>query len=144
MSQRLISAFQKAKYEPEKGLEGVVWRTISGRNKRARYWKLGSFSFLGIASVLGLIPMLQILVGDFTKSGFYDYLSLTFSSQGLIFSYWKELIYSLAESLPIMSLAFSLALIFIFLLSLHFIIKQIIKTTRSESRLGGNQLSFNG
>jgi hypothetical protein len=74
--------------------------------------------------------MFKILINDFTQSGFYEYLSLAFSTKGLLFSYWKEFAFSLAESLPTMSIVLSLALLFIFFLSLRYVMKQIINNNR--------------
>ncbi len=126
MEENLKNVFQSTKYEPNIELKDKIWRSIALRNKRNTYLKMGFFSFFGIGSLLGLIPMLKILFSDFTQSGFYEYLSLVFSSKGQFFSYWRELVYSLAESLPTMSIILSLALLFIFFLSLYYILKQII------------------
>ena len=126
MEENLKNSLKKAGYLPETGLANKIWHNIVVRDRRIAYLKLASFSFVGIASLVGLVPMFKILINDFTQSGFYEYLSLAFSSKGLLFSYWKEFAFSLAESLPTMSIVLSLALLFIFFLSLYFIIKQII------------------
>ena len=126
MRENLKNIFQSIKYEPNIELKDKIWRSLVLRNRRTTYLKMGFFSFFGIGSLLGLIPILKMLLSDFTQSGFYEYLSLAFSNGGLFSSYWKEFVYSLIESLPTMSIIFSLVLLFIFFLSLHFIIKQII------------------
>jgi hypothetical protein len=125
MEENLKKAFQKAKYEPNGELANKVWRKITVSDRRIAYFKLASFSFVSIASLVGLIPMFQILVRDFAQSGFYEYLSLAFSS-GSFVSYWREFMFSLAESLPITSIIIVLAIVFIFFLSLRYMIKQII------------------
>jgi len=67
------------------------------------------------------------LANEFSKSGFYEYLALMFSSNGEITSYWKELTLSMAESLPVMAIIYTLFLIFILFLSAKYVTKQIIK-----------------
>jgi len=126
MEEGLKRAFQAAKYEPNKGLAPEIWRAVAMRNKRILFLKIASFSSLGIAALIGFIPMFQMLINDFAKSGFYEYLSLAFSSGGSITSYWKELVFSLAESLPTTSIVIVLVIVFIFFLSLRYVMKQII------------------
>lgn len=126
MEENLKNSLKKAAYLPETGLANKIWHNIIVRDRRIAYFKLVSFSFVGIASLAGLVPMFKILINDFTQSGFYEYLSLAFSTKGFLFSYWKEFAFSLAESLPTMSIVLSLALLFIFFLSLRYVMKQII------------------
>jgi hypothetical protein len=133
MEDKLIKIFQKAKYEPESDLEQVVWSTIIARDKRTTRFKLWTYGFVGLASFAGLIPAFKILFTDLAHSGFYEYFSLIFSDTGSILSYWKELIFSLTESLPVVSIIFTLSLLFICFLSLRYLMKQIIR----------NELIFN-
>ena len=126
MEENIKNCFQKAKLESNQELKDKIWQKITLRNKRIVSFKIASFSFLGLISISALVPMFQILVNDFTQSGFYEYLSLAFSSGGMFSTYWKEFAYSIAESLPIMSIVFSLALLFVFFLSLRYVLKQII------------------
>ena len=118
--------FKQARYEPSLELKNKIWNKILLRNKRIVYFKLISFSFVGIASLAGFIPMFKILINDFAQSGFYEYFSLAFSNGGIFSVYWKEFAFSLAESLPTMNIALLFILLFIFFLSLHNVIKQII------------------
>ena len=43
----------------------------------------------------------RYLMNSFYESGFYDYFSLLFSGDSTVLAYWKELAYSLAETMPI-------------------------------------------
>ena len=43
----------------------------------------------------------RYLLNSFYESGFYDYLSLLFSGDSIVLSYWEELMYSLVETMPI-------------------------------------------
>jgi hypothetical protein len=98
------------------------------REKHLTLIKLWSFVAMGVFSFIGLIPALKILSNDFTQSGFYEYLSLIFSSSGSIITYWKDFLLLLAESLPVISIISLCTLIFIFFLSAKYAMKQIIKS----------------
>ena len=127
MQDRLTKVFQKAKYEENFNLGQDIWLTLIKREKRHTQIKLWLFVLAGIASLVGLVPAFKILGSDLTQSGFYEYLSLAFSDSGLILSAWKEFMFSLAESLPILSIVFTLSLVFIFFLSLKYAMKQIFR-----------------
>jgi hypothetical protein len=133
MEKELKKAFYKAKYEGKPDLSLNIWNSIVVRNKRITRIKLWVFSFIGFSSLVGLIPAWKVLSNDLTQSGLYEYFSLVFSSGTSIFSYWKELSLSIAESLPIISIILSLSLVFILFLSLKYVTKQIIKNQLSLS-----------
>ena len=140
MENELEKVFIKAKYEEKSNLADNIWDNIVRRNKRIINIKLWSFSFIGFFSFLGLIPAYKTLSSDLAQSGFYEYLSLVFSSNNSIFSYWKELVLSIAESLPTMSIVLSFSLIFILFLSLRYVTKQIMNPARFVGHSGGGQL----
>jgi hypothetical protein len=125
MQNKLIKIFQEAKYEPESDLSENIWRKIIVRDKKMTQIKMWTFSFLGFISLAGLVPALRALSGDLAQSGFSEYFSLIFSDTSSMLSSWKELFFSLAESLPIISLISALSLLFIFFLSIKYIVKQI-------------------
>jgi hypothetical protein len=126
MEEKLKNVFKQAKYDARVELKEKIWINLMIRNKRITYFKLISFSSVNIISLIGFIPMFKVLANDFAQSGFYEYLSLAFSSNSLFSSSWKDFAYSLAESLPTMNIVFSLTIIFIFFLSLRYAIKQFI------------------
>lgn len=127
MEQKLNNLFKKARFEPSEELSNKIWHKIVIRDRNIACFRLISLSSIGIASIFGSIPMFRILINDLAQSGFYEYFSMAFSNNGIFSIYWKEFAYSLAESLPTMSVVFLLTLVFIFFLSLHNVIKQIIK-----------------
>lgn len=137
MEDKLIKIFQKAKYEPSPDLALSVWQTVIRYDKRITRLKLWVFSSALLASLVGLVPAFQILFNDLAHSGFYEYFSLIFSDGGSILSYWKELAFSIVESLPSMSILLTLSLLFVCFLSLKYLIKQIIK-----GQLGSAPLSL--
>jgi len=126
MEEHIKKALINIKNEPDFDLKEKIWNHLLLRNKHIGYFKLISFSSVSILSLAGSIPMFKILANDFAQSGFYEYLSLAFSNGGLFSKYSQEFIYSLAESLPTMSIVVSLVLIFVFFLSLRYVMKQII------------------
>jgi hypothetical protein len=125
MQHQLIKIFQKAKYEPDPNLASSIWRAIVRRDKRLTQFKSWTFGLAGFISLAGLVPAFKILSGDLAQSGFYEYFSLLFSDSGSILSHWKELFFSLAESLPATSIVLTLSLLFVCLLSLRYLMKQI-------------------
>jgi hypothetical protein len=127
MHQKLTKIFQKVKYESNINLAENVWQSVVLHDKCIVRVKLWAFSIIGFASLVGLMPAFKALSSDFVQSGFYEYFSLIFSDSGLILSYWKELFFSLAESLPTISIILTLSLLFICFLSLRYLMKQISK-----------------
>jgi hypothetical protein len=132
MEEKLTKVFQDLKYAPSTDLAENVWRTIAVRETRITRMKLWLFSFFGFVSLAGLLPVLKTLSNNFAQSGFYDYVSLLFSDGRSVLTYWKEFAFSLAESLPTLTILLSLTLTFVFFLSVRYAMKQISK----------NQLSF--
>jgi hypothetical protein len=127
MQNKLTKIFKKATYAPDPDLSLNVWRSISVRNKHRTELKLWIFTFVGFVSLAGLVPAVPSLLGDLTRSGFYEYFSLIFTDGGSMLSSWRELIFSLAESLPVTSIILNLSLVFVFFLSLRYATKQITK-----------------
>jgi hypothetical protein len=126
MEENLKKTFEKLVYEPKVSLAENIWINIVKREKRFICVRLCVFSIVGFLSILGFIPALKSLFSEFTQSGFYEYLSIAFSSGNNLFSYWKELLSSLAESLPVVNIIFIFSLVFVFLLSIRYVLKQII------------------
>jgi hypothetical protein len=127
MRHKLTAIFQKVKYESDPNLTERVWHTIVMCDKHITRLKLWAFALIGFTSLVGLAPALRTLLSDLAQSGFYEYFSLIFSDSELILSYWKELFFSLAESLPTISIILTLSLLFICFLSLRYLMKQISK-----------------
>lgn len=107
--------------KPKEGLSSRVFSRISTEKssilKRKQFF--AGFSFL--LSILALIPTTIYVVNQFRNSGFYSYLSLFW--EGNVISYWKDLLMILAESLPVYSILLFLSVIFVFLVSGFFVIK---------------------
>lgn len=140
MEEKLVRAFKEAKYTTNKDLSDQVWSTIMTRNKRVLRIKLWTLGSIVTASFFGLIPTLNTLSSNLSQSGFYDYSSLIFSDLSAISAVWKEFSMLLAGSLPVFSILISLTLIFIFLISIKNIAKQL--NSKKQLSVSGVALSF--
>jgi hypothetical protein len=131
MEKELKKVFHNAIYKESSAQNSIlsenIWGNIVLHDKRVALFKLGAFSLTFLASLIGLISTWKLLSSDLAQSGLYEYFSLVFSSGSSIFSYWKELALSIAESLPTMSIILSLSLILVSFTSLKFMVKQIVK-----------------
>ncbi len=134
MEKELKKAFQKAKFEENSNLASNIWQNIIIRNRRIARLKLWTFSLTGLISLSGIIPAWKALLSDLAQSGFYEYLSLIFSNDGSFFHYSKEIMLSIAESIPTMSIIMSLSLVFVLFLSLKHVTKQIINNNQIFSQ----------
>lgn len=127
MQKELRDVLDNSRYVPDPGLSNDIWENIVFRENRKIRLKLWTFAFIGFSSLAGLFPVIKTLLNDLSKSGFYEYMSLAFSNNGALTNYWKDFLLLLGESMPSISILFSLFLVFIFLLSVKFTVKQISK-----------------
>lgn len=127
MDKKLTQFFKNSAYKTDDNLSSLVWNRIIRREKRIANVKIFIFSSVGISSLIGFIPVFKALLNDLSTSGFYEYLSVAFSGNGAFVLYWKELALSISESLPITNIVYTFLLVFIFLLSLRYFIKQITR-----------------
>ena len=127
MEKALKELFNKAKYRENPELARNIWHKIVLEDKRITNLKLWGFSVAGLFSLAGFVPVFKELSSNLAQSGLYEYLSLAFGNGGGIMSYWRELLLSIAESLPTTSIILSLSLIFILFLSLKYATRQIVK-----------------
>lgn len=112
--------------EPPADLYQSVFLNIKERQKkgaRTRVFFLGLISFFSLAS---LFPLSSLIFKSFSQSGFFNYLSLAFSGDIIaLASFWKEFIFSLAESLPFTVIALLLSAVAVFLWSSNKVVKNI-------------------
>lgn len=88
----------------------IVVQVAREERRRARI-SLGISGGVLLCSASGLAYSLFYLVEGFASSPFYNYLSLMFSDSDVLAAYWRELVLSLAESLPLISSIVALALL---------------------------------
>ncbi len=131
MEEKLKATLRGAGYEPGSGLALEIWKSITLYEKRKARRRLWLSSAFGILSLSAAVPAILLALRDLASSGFYEYFSLAFSSGGAALRHWQELGMSLLESLPVLSVALSLSLLFVFLLSLRQAGKQIMNARLS-------------
>jgi len=119
VEKNLQKLFKQASYTPESRLSGDIWKVIEYKKNHISKINLLKYMILGVLSLSGSIFSIKILIEQLSKLGFFDYLSLVFSDSGIIVTYWKEYIMTLAESLPIFSLNLSFFLLFILFISIR-------------------------
>jgi hypothetical protein len=115
--------------EPPKGLGVGILNFIETRERRLVKIKSWAFGLTSLTSFGFAIWATIYLVKSVKTSGFGQYLSLAFSENGVALTYWKELSFSLAESLPVLGLI-------TFLSSLGFLIWSITKINFKKYEFG--------
>jgi len=105
------------------GLEKRILTKIREMTRKQQMVRIFVLGGSAIAS-FGLSVWAAIsLAKNTAQTGFWQYLSLAFSENGTILSYWKEFAFSLVESLPILSLILFLTTIGFFIWSFTNIFK---------------------
>lgn len=119
MEKKLQKLFKNASYQPESRLSSEVWSVLEFKSARVIKWK--TFGYLGVSvlSLSGSIFSIKSLIEQFARLGFFDYFSLIFSDGGVIAKYWKEYTLTLADSLPVVSIAILFVLLFILFVSIR-------------------------
>lgn len=119
MEQNLQKLFKNASYQPESRLSVDVWNVIESKNTQIIKWKTFGYLGMSVLSLSGSVFSIKGLIEQFTRLGFFDYLSLIFSDGVSIAKYWKEYTLTLANSLPVVSLILSFFLLFILFVSIR-------------------------
>lgn len=117
--------------EPPSGLLPKIMKRIRREERILLIKRTSVFSAMLIGSVIAFFPVSQMLVSDFSQSGFFSFLSLVFSDFSVVSSYWQTFIMALLQTLPALSLALFLAILVTFLQSARSLtrdVKRIIKT----------------
>jgi len=82
-----------------------------------------SMSVLGLLMSIGAsVPAVHYLSTAMSNSSFVFYAKLLISDTGVVASLWKEFALSIAESLPVMELAFVTIVLFLFISSIRAIL----------------------
>ena len=112
---------------------------VIGRIKRERRMiavrrRLVLFSSAFAISTSFIIPVFNATKNGLTTSGFLEFSSLIFSDTRLIIANWQSFMFSLLESVPVMSLITLLILLLIFFKSLKEITEDV-KFISSQKKL---------
>jgi hypothetical protein len=115
--------------EPKVGLNGLILQKIDlERDKQIKRKFFLSYAGLAV-SFLAVFPAILKFGSAFFKSEFWSLFSLAFSDFMLVAGSWKEYLYSLGETLPIVSIVAILVPIFgiLMFLNLYFSLKKNYK-----------------
>ncbi len=102
-----------------------MWRIRKEERLMALKKRVVFFSIIMGGSIIAFIPALGAVQAEISQSGFLQFLSLIFSDFEIIINYWQSFVISLLETIPAISIAIFLAVIFVFLESLKFLARDI-------------------
>ncbi len=110
-------------FEPPEGLLQRILLRLRIEEKRLRLAKRNFvvFGVVAVGSLVALIPAYQGLSADMADSGLLHLLSLVASDPAIITALWREFVFSILESLPIISMGATLAILLASLASLRMI-----------------------
>lgn len=136
MEDKIAKAIKDAKYFPTQDLPFLIKNKISIMEKREVWIKSTTLFLLASISLWGSFSTINTLLYKMSQSGFYEYLNIITSDYEIILSFWRELAYSLAESLPTVSLLYPTSLLLIFFISTIYFFKQIYKILPRHGMVG--------
>ncbi len=110
---------------PEGLFSKIMQRINQERRLSVLKRKLAVVSFMTTCSLVAFVPIFNMAQAEFSQSGFFQFFSLIFSDFGTIITQWQSFIFTLLESLPLISITALLAVIFVFLLSLKILTRNI-------------------
>ncbi len=92
--------------------------------RRLMQFRMRAIAYLGcfVTAMVAIKPAIDFVMNDAYQSGFADYLGLLSSGGSAVWNVWKDLAFSLLESMPAAELATFLAVVLLLVYSLqHFI-----------------------
>lgn len=102
-------------------LSKIIGRIKEERRNLSIKQRLIIFSIGLTFSSLAFMPTFRLVQNDLQISAFGQFLSLLISDGATMLIYWKNFSMTLLESLPVMSLAIFVAVIYIFVQSLKYL-----------------------
>ncbi|KKQ87328.1 MAG: hypothetical protein UT09_C0017G0015 [Parcubacteria group bacterium GW2011_GWF2_38_8] len=92
------------KLKPAKELRNNILLGIKQEERRRAKVYLFGYASIVLFSLVGVVLSIQYILEGFYQSGFYEYLSLLLSGDSAVYAYWKELSFSLIDSMPIIGI----------------------------------------
>lgn len=120
--------------EPSPELFMKVMKRIRREERILLFKKIAFLSTILVASLAAFVPAIKMLVQEAQTSGFVQFASLAFSDFATIKAYWQTFAMTILETLPVISLAFFLAVLLTFLQSVKALSKNI-KTVSNINHL---------
>jgi hypothetical protein len=112
--------------EPPAELLEKILLTIGRKKHKQLMAQAIAFGALSAGMLVALVFTVQELLLQTAQTGFSQFVSFAFSDIGTTFTYWKEFLYSIIESMPLGSIAATLGVLLVLLASLKFLIQDII------------------
>lgn len=109
---------QKAPGAPAGLLNTILERIKEEQRLLTIRRRITLFSLAAATSFAVCIPALNTTKAELAQSGIMQFLSLAFSDPDSVFMFWSDFALSILESIPVLSIAISLAAVFAFLISL--------------------------
>jgi len=123
--------------EPSPELFLKVMKRIRREERILAIKKIAVLSVVLVASGIALVPAVKMLVQEIQNSGFIQFASLAFSDFETVKAYWQSFALAILQTIPALSLALCLAVLFTFLQSMKGLSKNI-KTISSIKHLAIN------
>lgn len=76
--------------------------------------------FFALASFVAILPVIFNVFNQFQNSGFGNYLALFFTDTNIAVMYWKDLLLSLIESVPMFEMTILLVLLLVLSISIKY------------------------
>ncbi len=98
---------------PKDFVNSIILKLDQKDREKSKIKTLG-LSFISMVSLIVSIPVIFQVIASFTQSGIYNYLSLIFSDSDVAIIYWKEILVTLVESIPTISIISLLVILAVF------------------------------
>lgn len=111
--------------EPSPKLFSKIMNRIQKEERILAVKKICVFSLIFVISAIAFFPAIIFLASEIKNSGFLQFASLAFSDFEIVKTYWQNFALTILETLPALSLALFLAILFTFLQSIKSLLKNI-------------------
>ncbi len=106
---------------PRLALKGAIEQALMRRMRRGHRLQIFTMGLCSLLSFGALVPAMRLLLNEASISGFTSYVRLVVSDGSSALEVWRELLLSIAQTLPVMGFIAVLLSLSTFLLSLRFL-----------------------
>ena len=103
--------------EIPEGLNEAIFMSIEQARRTQARRRFVLVTTLGVISLAAFFPAYRYAAGQFSQTGFGQYLSIAFSDHDVLLASWKELAILLAGSLPLLGVTALFSTVAVFLVS---------------------------
>ena len=116
---------------PPQHLAGAIVKNIKREARRRTTLTMSLYGTTALGALAAFIPAYSYMSDEIVRTGFSEFLSLTYSDSALVITNWREMIFTILESLPIVGIVAILILTLAVLGSL----RMIAQTSRTNVRI---------